>query len=379
MFYAQDSGAGSMLARWDGLDRSVDRPSARHRGSNIARACTQWLYGQGYSRHRSKVLVIGLGGGPDLQCALYHRARSVDAVEINPDSIRVVRETFSDWLGGVGDDDRVRFHNRDGRSFAHSSRGEGYDLIQMTGADTKHALASGGLAISENHLYTREAFVDYLESLAPDGVLSIVRFGEIDAFRLANTASAALRELGSDAPHRHMAVFAHGDLSGVLVRRTPFPPGELAALERHLRPPYQGGLRIFFYEVFDLHQQPARVLYLPERRHGEDDERFAAFFAQMAEGSTAPFAAAYAFDISPTDDDRPFFFDVDLYDETVLWSGAPHVVAIRNLLIATFALSIALILLPLRRMRERLHGRHAAAVPCTSRAWASPTCWSRSG
>ena len=360
LFYAQDSGAGSMLVHWDGRDRSLDFPSAANRGSHVARLCTQWLYGQGYFKKRRKVMIIGLGGGPDLQCALYQRAESVDAVEINPDSIRAVRTVFDGWLGGIGSDERVRFHNRDGRSFAHSSHGAEYDLIQMTGADTKHGLASGALALSENHLYTREAFVDYLESLAPDGVLSIVRFGELDGFRLANTAAAALRDVGQAQPHRNIVVYRQGELAGVVVRRTPFTRNEVRVLEHWMSPPFREGLRIFFYDPFSGLDQPPQLLYAPGTTYHNP---FSEFFAQMADGSTDAFASSYPYDISPTNDDRPFFFDSHRYDDADTWTSAPHVLAIRTLLTSTLLLSIILILLPLLGMRERLSGWRGVAIP----------------
>jgi spermidine synthase len=63
-----------------------------------------------------------------VQCALWHRAKQVDVVEINEDSIAAVRGLFDRWLGGIGSDPRVRYHHQDGRSFAHQARGAGYDL-----------------------------------------------------------------------------------------------------------------------------------------------------------------------------------------------------------------------------------------------------------
>jgi hypothetical protein len=71
MFYAQDSSAGSTLFRWDGRSKSQSPAAESASGGVVARMCSETLYGQGYFAPRSHVLVIGLGGGPDLQCALY--------------------------------------------------------------------------------------------------------------------------------------------------------------------------------------------------------------------------------------------------------------------------------------------------------------------
>jgi len=354
LYYAQDAGAGSMLLRWDGRSR-------KRRGDFVPWMCRDWPHGHGYYTPRSRVLVIGLGGGPDLQCALFHGAASVDAVEINPDSIRAVSSDFSEWLGGVGDAPNVRFHARDGRSFAHAARGSGYDLIQMSGADTKHALVAGGLALSENHLYTREAFLDYLQGLQPEGVLSIVRTGIFDAQRLANTALAALEDLGVEAPHRHVAVLAQGLVSTVLVRRTPFPLAEITALGRHIKAPAGPGPEIFFFEFFQL-TKPAIPLYLPVGGF-EAPNRVAELFRSARAGERVQFVAAQEADISATADDRPFFFNPARMDDLSVWSEVPFLAVVRNLMLSVTGLSIVLILLPLARMRERLEGVRAMSVP----------------
>ena len=88
-----------------------------------------------------------------------------------------------------------------------------------------------------------------------------------------------------------------------------------------------------------------------------------ALFRAMETGSTDAFAAGYRSDISPTDDDRPFFFNFHRLDDPATWLSAPHIVTIRNLMISVLALSVALILLPLFGMRERLRGWHVLTVP----------------
>jgi hypothetical protein len=310
------------------------------------------MFALGHYHPRPRVLVIGLGGGPDVQCALYHGASSIDVAEINPDSIAAVTGPFDRWLGGIGSDRRVRYHVYDGRSFAHAARGRGYDLVQLSGVDTKAALASGSLALSENQLYTQEAFVDYLSSLSDRGVLAILRFEEWEALRLANTAADALRTLGVTRPDRHVAIVRNGPLFGVLVQRSPFTLDDSQALYARFpaADPAFRGVFIWFYEIFDypLRKRP-EVVHTP---FAPAQGPIGGYFAALASGREAQFIQEYPLQISATHDDRPFFFDVMRYDQPQTWQ-APHMRLLRNMLGTVSFLSIALILLPVWRMRMR--------------------------
>ncbi len=358
MFYAQDSTAGSSLLRWDGRDRTQAR--ARDEDSGVVpRLCSETVYGQGYFRQRNKVLVVGLGGGPDVQCALYHEAQQVDVVEINPDSIAAIRGPFDEYTGGIGSHPRVRYHERDGRSFVHSQRARGYDLIQLTGVDTKQHYASSSLALSENHLYTLEAFRDYMRALAPGGVVSIIRFGEAETLRLAQTASVVLRELQADHPERHMIVLASGAMGGVIIARQPLTASDASALRAKLHPPHFRGARLYSFGGFVPFETPVQFLYDP---FVETPGTVDSFFKHMGRGADAEFASRYTFNITPVTDERPFFFDTVRYD--LPWaSSAFHVVALRNLLLSMLALSVLLILWPLRHLRERVRGLAAFTNP----------------
>jgi hypothetical protein len=348
MYYAQDSTAGSSLLQWDGRDVSQTRPTANDPSTFVARLCSETLYGQGYFEERKRALVIGLGGGPDLQCALYHRVPAIDVVEINRDSVAALSGPLADWVGHITSRPGVRIHVRDGRSFVHAQRaasGPRYDLIQLTGADTKHNLASGAHALSENHLYTLESFHDYLSSLSRKGVLSIIRFGEHEALRLANTAAAALRELGVQRPASHFMVMRTGVAYGLIVSRAPLRKIQVDALRARLSPPHFRGAGIYYYTAGGVtFEHPATVEHEP---FAPPAGHIGAYFTALARGAERAFADLYPFDLAPTTDDRPFFFDVMRYDRPDTWR-ADHVVAIRNILVSIVVLSVLLIVLPLR-------------------------------
>jgi hypothetical protein len=233
-----------------------------------------------------RVLVIGAGGGLDVLGALRHGAEHVDAVEINPAIIEQVTGTYRDWGGSLFERDGVRLVQADGRSFVSRTE-EVYDATQISLVDTWAATASGAYSLAESHLYTVEAFEDYLRHLTEDGFVTVSRWEwnpPRENLRLVTVAEAALRRIGARRPADHIAVLASGDLGTVVVKRSPFTPKELRAIAQVARDNA-------FFPVFT-----------PER------PAVNAFGAYLQAEDKSAFLRGYPYDVSPVTDDRPFFF-----------------------------------------------------------------------
>src|SRR5262245_47196803 len=152
-------------------------------------------------------LVIGPGGGRDLVSALVFGAGHVDGIEINPIiADDVMRNHFREFSGGIYTNPRVRIVVDDGRSFVRRSPDK-YDVVQASLVDTWAATAAGAYTLTENTLYTSEAFGDYLDHLTDDGVLTITRW-VFDGVRLISLAQAACESRGWPAADR-LAVVRH--------------------------------------------------------------------------------------------------------------------------------------------------------------------------
>ena len=194
-------------------------------------------------------LVIGPGGGRDLATALVFGAARVDAVEINPIIANdVMRGAFRDFSGRIYDHPRVRIAVDDGRSFVRRSPDK-YDVIQASLVDTWAATAAGAYTLTENTLYTVEAFTDYLDHLTDDGVLTITRW-VFDGLRLVSLAqeAAARARLGRrpaprdrparprrDVPAEEVAV--HRRRSVARSRRSPSGCSSASCMRRAARAP----------------------------------------------------------------------------------------------------------------------------------------------
>lgn len=268
-----DSDAWTNVHRWDGRIESVA-------------FMREWYRALPFRLVRSspRTLVIGPGGGADVLAALAAGAERVTAVEMNPLMLRFVRH-FGAEAGNLYDHPRVEVILSEGRTFIRRSDRR-FDVILMGFVDSWAAVASGGLSLSENHLYTVEALRAYLDHLNPEGELVILRWHE-DAPRLVSNAVALL---GPAEAGRRVAVLLEtraGDVEDppqmiFIVRKRPFTGDETARMAA-----WPG----------------VRPLILPGR-HVE--EPYASLFAGRT--SLAEYAAQATTRVDPVYDDRPFFF-----------------------------------------------------------------------
>lgn len=188
-------------------------------------------------RRPGRVLVIGPGGGVDVSRALAAGSADVTGVEINPIIVqKIMRGAFRPNSFDLYDRPDVHIHVEDGRSFIRRST-EQYDVIQATLVDTWASTAAGAFALSENNLYTVEAFREYLRHLTPEGVLSITRWEfetPREALRLVSLGLEALKREGAAAPANHFVIVADNALNSMgttatfLMKRTPFTSDEVS-------------------------------------------------------------------------------------------------------------------------------------------------------
>ncbi|MGH9261987.1 MAG: hypothetical protein ACRD08_19185, partial [Acidimicrobiales bacterium] len=126
-------------------------------------------------RPDSDVFVVGVGGGTDVLSALEFDQRSVTGAEINGDIVDLVHNKFGDFTGHLDQDPRVRIVIDEARSYL-SRTDDRYDVITISLIDTWAATAAGAFALSENSLYTTDAWHLFMDRLRDDGILSVTRY-----------------------------------------------------------------------------------------------------------------------------------------------------------------------------------------------------------
>jgi hypothetical protein len=282
-----DAGAGTLLTAFDG-----DVQKLEHLKYDI----TNLVH---YIRHDARVLVVGSGGGRDILSALAFGQRSTVAVEMNRDIIDAVNRRFGQFTGHLDRDPRVTFVNDEARSYVARQR-ERFDIIEISLIDTWAATNAGALVLAEHSLYTREAWMLFLQRLSPHGVLSVSRWyfrhRPSEMYRLAALAASALERLGVADPRAHLVVARNMQPGGnrdvpdgvgtLLVSREPFSRTDLDTLGAVSRT-----------MGFDLVLTPRAAL----------DPTF----GTIASGEDLDAVAArFPFNIAPPTDDSPFFFHV---------------------------------------------------------------------
>jgi hypothetical protein len=145
------------------------------------------------SANNNSTLVIGGGGGEDVLVALAGGSKSVTAVELNPLIVSAAKRFGGSSAGNLYDRKDVHLFIDDGRRFISSTSSK-YDKIVIKLVDSWAAQLAGGYALSENYLYTVEAFKQYLQHLNGDnGMLVMVRWN-IELPRLIPLVVESLRQ-----------------------------------------------------------------------------------------------------------------------------------------------------------------------------------------
>lgn len=119
------------------------------------------------------VLIVGAGAGNDVAGALRNGVEHVDAVEIDPEIVRLGRERHPERPYTADHGDRVTVHVDDARSFFRTTDRR-YDLI-IFGTLDSHTLSSSMCNVRlDNFVYTAESFRDAKRLLKPDGVVALL-------------------------------------------------------------------------------------------------------------------------------------------------------------------------------------------------------------
>jgi hypothetical protein len=243
--------------------------------------------------------VVGVGGGRDVLSALHFGATKVTGVEINTNILETLNGRFGDFTGHLDRDPRVRFVNDEARSFI-ARNDERYDVIQISLIDTWAATAAGAFVLSENSLYTVEAWDIFLSHMTPRGLLSVSRWSFSDrpgeVYRMTALATAALQRRGVADPRAHMAIVRsiRGDggddapdgIGTLLVSPSPLDAGDLATLKAQAD-------RLGFQVALDATTATDETL------------------ARLASARDLDaVVAAHPINIAPPTDDSPFFFNM---------------------------------------------------------------------
>jgi hypothetical protein len=244
-------------------------------------------------RRGADTCVIGVGGGRDVACAVGFGQKSVIGIEVNPIFINDLLKGRMRKFTKLADLPQVRFVVDDARSYLARSK-EKFGLIQMSLIDTWAATGAGAFSLTENGLYTVEAWKIFLDRLDDGGIFTVSRWfnpeepGE--TARIVNLAKTALFNRGASAPDAHIVLVYLGTVSTIMVCERPYTAAELAEI-KEVCAKLQFNIMVFPGEV------PANI-YLRQL-----------MAAQSVQDLNASVAAAPLNYSAPTDE-TPFFFNM---------------------------------------------------------------------
>lgn len=261
-------------------------------------------------RPQADIVVIEPLAGLAVWQALHGGASHITALMSNPLVWQAVEETApADANPYRRPNVQVIFGGA--RSFLQRS-GPTYDIVQFPLTDSYHPIRSGAFSLSENYLLTVEAMRAGLRALKPDGILAITRWLQLpptEPVRAGALVVEALAAEGVSKPARHIIALRSWSTCLILAKRQPFTPAEIAlvrefAEERQFDMVFYAGMT---EEESNRFNQLAEPVY------------FRAWQAMLSASDRRQFYRASAFDLTPTADNRPFFFHF------FTWKQAPEV------------------------------------------------------
>ncbi len=362
-------------------------------------------------KNHPKTFVVQLGGGISTMVALHANSSSVTAAESNPAIIAALRDpSLKDYTHGLLDNTALNIVAGDGRLYlAHSN--ERYDVIDLSLAGSIGLSNPGGFAIVERYAHTKEAMLDYINSLADGGILSITVWNKEEplksALKFYATIAAAAR--AADPDHAAQSLFvasSYLSTTTVLYKKSGFNSTDIDKLRAYTR-------SMSFDEIYS----PGFSPMIPDADTLMKDYRNSIFGSGASAGSSAApnadasdaaagdapppddavdvptplpatslarlawsslingnwkqFHRDYVFDVTALTDDRPYFAGyekfadlprtidrLDLFQDDwgylVLWA---------TLGVATLA-ALSLIVLPLLLRRRSMLSRSPGAIGC---------------
>jgi len=297
---------------------------------------------------QSKVGVIGVGGGRDILSALHFGQKEVWGIEINGRILEALTKVYSNYTYNISALPNVHLVEDEARNFFERHDMQ-FDLIQASLIDSWAATASGAFVLTENSLYTIEAWKTFYSRLSDNGAITMSRWyypkrpGEL--LRLVNLAYETLLESGVKEPAKHIILVAMDYVPADQPIESHFGSGTIIVSKQPLKK-----------EIIEQAEKLADE-YGFETLVAGGEEKDSDFKSIITPEKRTAFMANYPLDLTPPTDDNPFFFNMlkpsavikglNVESEGVL---STNLMAIHNLLwliAIVIILSLFLIIIPL--------------------------------
>ena len=328
-----DNEAGTPVYKFNGPPKDID-----FLGDDVTAIADELRSG-------GSTAVIGVGGGRDLMAAYLFNFHRIVGIELNSGIFYLVTRRFKNFAN-LDKIPGLEVHQDEGRSYL-SRTPEKFDVIQASMVDTWAATSAGAMTLSENSLYTVDAWRIFYKHLKPGGMITFTRWNneveKIQTSRMFALAWATLISEGVSNPGSQIALIGCGPVATILVTNQPFSDADLKELRTISD---RNGFTIFFS---------------PEQPATDPDLKRVVAARTLADLSHLN---SGMLDFSPVYDSSPFFFNSlklsrlnssDLRDliRNERWGGNLRALLfLLTFLVATLILLAIAILLPVTRWAE---------------------------
>ncbi len=237
------------------------------------------------SPNPENVLLVQNGGGSGIICAISSNAGEITIVEQNPQIARIVRSHYN-----------LPVVNQNHRAFLAQSHKQ-FNIIHV---ENWGPSLPGTAALNQEHLFTIDAFTEYLNHLTKDGILIISRkllLPPADSIRLWAGAYEALRSLKIESPEHHIVLLRSWDTFTLIVSAKPLH--DLSIIKEFARNlnfdlVYFPGITSEMANRFNIFDMPYHFLEI---------NRLAQAYRS---GNEKKFFQTCSLDVLPQTDSRPF-------------------------------------------------------------------------
>jgi len=237
-------------------------------------------------KENPRALIINSGAGLDVLSALHNNATTT-ALETNPIIINILKNQYKDFSGDIYN--KANVFLEEGRSFI--KRKEKYDIIILSLAGNVLSSSAGITSLAENYLLTVEAFKDYLNSLTDNGILVITRWLLYPPRESLRLFSTALEVTGKE----NIAIFRTWTTVTLLVTKQELNKGHISKIKGFTT-----------NNKFD-------IIYIPDNftpnKHGKFKQPYYYNSINNLLHKKEDFKHNYIFNIAPTYDNKPFYFN----------------------------------------------------------------------
>lgn len=174
---------------------------------------------------KDSALIIGPGGGIDIAAAYFGKTKQIDAVEVNPTFVELMKKYNKSTFD---EKPNINVIVGEGRNFVRNTANK-YDLIFLTIPVTKGGRSTDFVNLTENYLFTQEALRDYLHILTNEGRVVFTLHNREEVYKIISNYLNLQNKNSISNPEafKYLYIADQGMMPLLVIKKTPFTKKEV--------------------------------------------------------------------------------------------------------------------------------------------------------